>query len=230
MSTSLTVGAANAASTTLSTANQLYSVANGGTPANTQDFTLIDNSTGYVPLFSQGNPSVNGVVGSIANPGTHGFLWDVTTLEGQTIAAGNWSGNIRLSSQQAQAFTADIYRFAYKRSSGGTFTLIVQMLLATQVFNGTNTSYSLTSTSASSMAFSTGDKLYIEEWLHITVNTGTAGQQVRYNRLSTDTTTFTFDTNTQTVTPGYQATTVTKPPINHIIHDGFPGVVYGGML
>jgi hypothetical protein len=230
-SPALTVYAANAASGTLSTADIIYITS--GTPATTQTFTLIDNSTGYVELYPQGNPSVNGVVGSLpSSPSGHGFLWDVTTLEGNSLASGNYSGNIRLSSQQAQTFTADIYRRVWKRSSGGTYTAIVTLLLTAQSFTGTNTTYALPSTSASGMAFATGDKLYIEDLLHITVNGGGTGQQVRYNRLSTDTVALTGDATTQTVTPGYAATVATTSA-GYVIGDSMlagyiPGS--GGML
>jgi hypothetical protein len=204
--TALTFYAASAASSTLSTADKLYVIHGVDNTNVTTSLTLIDNSTGYVELYPQGNAS-NGVVGSLpSSPSGHGFLWDVTTLEGQTIASGNWSGNIRLASQQGQSFTADIYRRIWKRSSGGSYTLIVTLLLTAQSFTGTNTTYALPSNSASSSAFATGDKCYIEEYLHITANSGTSGQQVRYNRLSTDTSGLAGDSNSQTVTPGYSAT------------------------
>lgn len=230
MTTALTVFYSNAASSTLSTANQLYSAS--GTPTTVQTLTELDASTGYGEICSQGSATAWAALGAIGNPTGKGFLWDVTTLEGNSFVAGNWSAAIRLNSQQGQAFQGAIFVRAWKRSSGGVYTLIVSMSLTGQSFTGSITTYSLPSTSASSVSFTTGDKLYVDAWLNVTANQGTSGQQIRLNRLSTDTTTHTGDANAEVVTPGYAAT-VAATGAGYVIGDTmlagcFPG--NGGML
>ncbi len=213
--TALTGYLAAAASTTLSTANQLYTVANSGTPTNTWTYSLIGTATGYGEVTSQGASSAWAASGSIGTPTGKGFLYESTNLEGQTIAAGNWSALVRLNgaqngdaASQAGTLTADIIVRAYKRSSGGTYTSIVSMTLAAQTIPAAYTTFTLPATSASSVAFSTGDKLYVDIWLNVTANSnGSAVQDVRLNRESTDTSGHTGDGAAAAIaTPGYSAT------------------------
>src|SRR5881392_3294189 len=101
MSTALTVYTANAASSTLSTSNQLYVVlgaANTGYPFNTTHF---GTATGYGEIWAQGNSGAWAAAGSLGAATGHGFLLENvrTNLEGQTIVAGNWTPTVRLTSE-----------------------------------------------------------------------------------------------------------------------------------
>lgn len=213
--TSLQVWLANAASSTLSTANQLYA-SSGGSPATNATYSNFGTGTGFIEITSQGQ--VGTCVGSIGSPSGLGFLWDVTTLEAQQFLSGNWSAIVRLNASQfvqatstgltqAGTLTADIYVRAYRRSSAGTYTQLVSTILTGQSIVSAFASYSLPSTSAGASAtFATGEKLYIDIWANITANAnGNTNQGIRLNRLSMDTTTFVGDTAATVVTPGYQS-------------------------
>ena len=210
--TALTTFLTNAASATLATANQLYSTS--GSPATTNTYSRVGTATGYGELVSQGTTGAWAAGGSISAPTGKGFLFDVTTLEGQQFAAGNWSGTVRLNCAQngnaapnAGTLTADIIMRAYKRSSGGTYTNIVTITLAGQTIPSGFTSFSLPTTAGSAMTFTTGDKLYVDVWLNVTANANaSAVQDVRFNRLSTDTGGTTGDNNASLVSPGYTST------------------------
>jgi hypothetical protein len=211
MTTALTVYLASAAATTITTADQLYTTS--GTPTTTQSYSKIGNNvTGYGEIESQANNANTWAAsGSIGSPTGKGFLLDVTTLESQQIVSGNWTPSVRLNAAQgsgapqAGTLVGDIYMRAYKYS-GGTYTLIVTCSLTAQTLNTTFTTYTLTAASGSTTNFSTGDKLYVDIWFNCTTNTNAvAAQGVRLNRLSTDTTTKTGDTNAQFVSPGYQS-------------------------
>lgn len=204
--TSLTVLLADAAATTISTAKKLYSIvgaANSGYPFYA---TTFGSSTGYGEIHNTNFTGWNAGA-SIGSQSGNGFLWDVTTLEGQQILSGNWSPTIRLTSMLGGSPTGtiscSILVRASKYSSGGTYTTIMTATATGQTLTSTATTFNLPATSASAVNFSTGDKLYIDIWLNITGTTGGANA-VRLNRLSTDTTNLTGDPNAQIVTPGYQ--------------------------
>lgn len=222
MVTALNVFYANAASTTLTTADQLYfSTGSGGSPTNVATYTVFGTGLGWVELQPQGSSQTP--VGAIGSPSGKGFLWDVTTLEGQQLVSGNYGGIIRLNASQfsggsgltqAGTLTADVVVRVYKRSSGGVYTNIVTMTLTAQSIVSAFTSYTLPSTAGSTTSFSTGDKLYTDAWANVTANAnGSAAQGIRFNRLSTDTTTFVGDTQAIITTPGYQATSGGSTPL-----------------
>jgi hypothetical protein len=204
VSTALSTYYAFAASSTLSTANKLYT-GTGGSPTTAQNLTTINGSTGFGEIPAQGSASAWAAGGSIGSPTGKGFFLDATTLDGQDLIAGNYSGIIRFNTQATGTVTADIYVRVHRYHPGTTtYTQIVSMVLTAQSITNTITSYSLPSTSVgSNTSFATGDKLYIDTWLNITTNTSSAGQQIKHNRQSTDTTTFVGDTQAVTVTPGY---------------------------
>jgi mannan endo-1,4-beta-mannosidase len=207
--TALSVFFASAASSTLVTADQLYSIS--GTPATTRSYTRISTSTGFGEIVPAGTTGTWAAGGSIGSPSGNGFLFDVTTLESNSIPAGNWSAQIRLNCAQngdtapnAGNITADIYARAYKRSSGGTYTPIVSMKLASASITLNFTTFSIPSTSGAAMSFSTGDKLYCDVWLNVLTNANASTvQDIRFNKLSTDTTGKTGDPAATILTPGY---------------------------
>jgi hypothetical protein len=229
--TALTVYFANAASSTLSTADQLYTVA--GVPPTTQSYTTIGNNvTGWGEIDPQGASSW-AASGSIGTPTGNGFLYDVTALEGKQIAAGNWTPTIRLNASQgsgapqAGTLTGTITIRGYVRSSTGVYTAIFSSTLTSQTLTATFATYSLPATAASAVNFGTGDKLYHDIWFNCTGNTNAnASQGIRLNRLSTDTSGQTGDPNAAVVTPGSNATGTTILITNvgyNLLRDGMSG-------
>jgi hypothetical protein len=218
--TAFTAYLTNAASTTLTTAEQLYSTS--GTPTTaTSATTKIGTATGYGELYSQGNASAWGAGGSAPAPSGHGFLWDVTTLEAQTMASGNWSATLNLIKNAGANAVADIHVRAYKRSSGGVYTSIVDMVLTAQTIDTFGEPYSLPSTSGSSTAFTTGDKLYIDFILNITTPGGLSTHTLAIQDLSADTSGKTGSTSARVISPGYSA----GGGVVHLcISDGYGGV------
>lgn len=200
--TPLTTYIANAASSTIGTADKLYVAS--GTPATVNTLVTCNGSTGWGEIVSQGSSSAWPALGAIGTPSGKGFFMDTTILDGLSIAAGNWSGNVRISANAAGTVSANLTVRVYRYHPGTTtYTLITSWTLNAQAWTTTISTSALPSTSAAAIAFAAGDKLYIDYWANITANTSGTGQQVRMNRLSTDTGGLTGDTNTQIVTPGY---------------------------
>lgn len=201
--TALTVYSTTVASSTLSTAND-FATTTGGTSA-TKD-TKIGTSTGWSELFAQGTTNAWSAAGSIGSPSGHGWLWDVTTLEGQQIVAGNWTPTVRLqiAGGGTPSITADIYIRAYVYN-GGTYTQIGSSMTKTgQTLNSTTANYAFSATNQALQNFNTGDKLYVDAWLNVTANTGTSSaNNVRVS--SSSTSGQGIANNVSIVTPGYQA-------------------------
>lgn len=208
MPTALTLYLANAASTTIGTANQLYH-SGAGSPTTGQPITTMGTAVNYGEVLSQGG-SAWAASGSIGTPTGKGFFLDDTTLDGQDIVSGSYSATLRLvamqSGSQAGSMTADIIvRLFRYRPSTTTYTQIVAMTLTGQTINAVLTNYSLSGSTGSNTSFIAGDKLYCDCWLNITAGSGNAAQGVRINRLTTDTATFIGDALASVATPGYQS-------------------------
>jgi hypothetical protein len=212
MSTSLTAYRANTASSVLSTANKLYHAA-AGAPSVNQLYTLLGTATGFGTVYSQGTTNTWPGAGSLPGANGSGYFIDDGLLDGQTIAAGNWSATVRYGAAIGTggtlggSFTADIYVSTYRYRSG-VYTLIVSMVLTNQTINATITTYNLPSTSAASMDFASGDRLYVQDDLNILTNASGSTENIRINRLSTATVTLDGDPAAQIVTPGYDPTPV----------------------
>src|SRR5258708_23127204 len=101
--TVLSVYGTTLAATTVTTANKLAN-STGGTLANTT--TKVAKLTGFIEMWSQGNATAT-TFGSIQAPTGQGWLWDVTTLEGQQIATGVWTPSVWLATS-ASVITADV--------------------------------------------------------------------------------------------------------------------------
>lgn len=201
--TALSTFMANAASSTIATADKLYTTS--GSPTSVNTLTTINGSTGWGEVPSQGSASAWPSLGAIGNPSGKGFFLDASTLDGMQFPAGNWSGNVRISANGSGTITADLVVRVYRYTPGtSTYTNIITWTLPAQSWTTTINTASLPSTAASAITFATGDRLYIDYWAHVTANTSGTGQQIRMNRLSTDTTTFTGDPATQITTPGYR--------------------------
>ena len=159
--TALTLYGSSVASTTLSTAAQLSS-ATGGTETSVTT-TGPASGSGYVEI--RGSTGSSAVNASIPSPSGNGFLWDVTTLEGQTITAGSWTAAVGiLDTKGSGPFSSLTLRF-YKRSSAGVYTLIGSIAMGSGTISTTRTTFSLSGSALGSMAFGTGDKLYADLWL-----------------------------------------------------------------
>lgn len=222
--TPLSVYLASTAASTIGTANLLYITANSGTPGNTWKYSRVGTAKGYGELTSQGTTSAWAAATSLPNPTGKGFLLDNTSLEGQTIQAGNWAGVVRMHCAQngdtnpnAGSLTADIIARAFKYN-GGTYTPITTITLGAQHLSSTATSFTLPNTNTSAVSFGTGDKLYIDYWLNVTANTnGSSVQDVRLNRESTDTSGHTGDANATIGTPGYNTTSTSGSSGNLVV-------------
>lgn len=212
--TALSVYGINTAATTVATCDQLVTGNGGATVAGTG--SKVGQSTGYGELVSQGTTNNWAAAGSIGSPSGLAWLFDVTTLEGQTIAAGTWTIAHHLLNNGANNYTADIYGRVYKRSSGGVYTLIGTLSLLAQTITTASTLFTLTG-SLSSMAFVTGDKLYHDLWLNVA--SGGSGVNVKVNdaRGSGATGAVGF---AEIDTPGYSPT----PTSGILLTDGMGGV------
>jgi len=211
--TSLTTYGTNTAATTVTTANTLVTgTGAAGTTVGTRCGTSV---TGWGELHAQafaGNWPASGAIGSASG---NGWLLDATTLEGNSILAGNWTPtlNLRYFSSNGAA-TADINVRAFVRSSGGTYTQIGStMVLSAQTINSTTAQYTFSATSLPLQAFNVGDKLYLDAWLHITANANTTSNaQMNVSIASSSTQGVANDM--QVVTPGYSVVTTNKKDIS----------------
>lgn len=188
------------ASITLSTAQKLYTDTSGVT-TNSKTSLLGANVTGYGEIYSQGNAGAWAAAGSAGAVSGHGWLYDLTALEGQTIVAGNWQFIVRMSISLLTA-TADIIVRFYKRSSGGVYTLIGSITLAARAFTTASTTYTSAATALAAMAFGVGDKLYHDCWCNVTVNGNTTGSPTLNYAMSVTTATGKLN-NGEIITPGY---------------------------
>lgn len=203
MTTALTLYYCRAASTTLSTAGALASTT-GGTLGN--NAITLGTNTGYGELYAlTAETFPNGGTG-IGNPSGNGFLWDVTTLEGQQIIAGTWTVTIRLQLSGAGvtgSLTVDLYARVFRRSSTGIYTQIGSTMSKTgNTVNTTVASFTFAGASLPLATFSGGDKAYTDAWANVTANNATGGTAtIKFF----STTTAGQGINTaQIVTPGYQ--------------------------
>jgi hypothetical protein len=218
MSTALTAFFTNAVAS-LATANKLYSLS--GSPTLATASSAIGTSTGWGEMFSQGNATTWANAGSEPSQSGHGWLLDSTVLEGQQFSAANWSGKIGVKTNSVTVTPTVVFRLrAAKRTSGGVYTLIVDIPATATALSNSESIISFPSTLGSAVSFSTGDKLYIDIPSDITVAASLSGNLI-LTRLSTDTSGLTGDPNGAMITPGYSpAGGATKLRIS----DGYGGL------
>lgn len=179
MATGLTVYLGSTASTTLTTAENLTT----GASTESDAASSVGTASGWGELWSQGNTGAWTAGASKPAPSGHGWLYDTTVLEGQTIQASTWTTNITLLC--AAIVTADVHVRSYIRSSGGVYTLIAEANTSINI-TLVATATSITSPAASATAFGTGDKLYVDVVMNITsagattTNTVSIGRNVSY--------------------------------------------------
>jgi hypothetical protein len=179
--------------------------------------SALGTATGFSESFSQGTAAAWQSLASIGPPSGNGWLWDVTTLEGQQFVTGNWAPTLRfqINSGNGNA-TADLYVRAYIYNPNTLkYVLIGSMLLSGQtILNGVSTTYPFANTSLAAVTFRGGDKLYMDVWPNIVTNSnGLPGAKLRINTANSAT----QGNNThQLVTPGYQvAPAQTSGAVSH---------------
>lgn len=221
--TSLSLFGTNTAATTVTTANTLVT-GTGATATTVGTRCGSASQTGYGELHAQTFSSNWPASGSIGAASGNGWLLDATTLEGQTIAAGNWTPTLNLryfAASTGAVATADIHVRAFKRSSGGIYTQIgSDMVLSGQSIGTSTAQFTFAASSLPLQAFNVGEKLYLDCWLNITANTNTnSTAQINVSIASSSTQGVANDM--QVVTPGYSPT----PGGTHLrIMDGYGGV------
>ena len=187
-------------STTLGTANELSLTAAGNSGSAFFGSAVDENDTrmGWGELEAQFHNTGWPQFGSIPAPTGKGFLWDATTLVGTDIAAGTWTPTVVLEfNAVAEAITGSIHVRAFKRSSGGAYTAIVNCAASVNLpFNNvTVVNSGWTGNTGGAISFATGDKLYVDYMFDITANSASGIDFLEAF--------FTFGSSTSILTPGY---------------------------
>ncbi|MDE2312256.1 MAG: hypothetical protein KGJ93_04205, partial [Patescibacteria group bacterium] len=192
--TALTMYFTNTNDTLLTSGRQLTN----SSPASETNVTVkVGTASGWGILSSQGSTASWPAAASEPAQNGVGFIWDVTTLEGQQILSGNWTPKVKLSVSFG-SIVADIHARVSVYHSGGTYSTILDASSTGQTINTTATVYTLPATSGALTNFSTGDKLYEDVILNITTNsTGKANAVINVYQNN--------GANESLVTPGYQA-------------------------
>jgi hypothetical protein len=214
MVTPLSVCLANATSTTLITAKQLYAgvgVANSGYPYT--ETKIGAGVTGYGQIWAAGTSNNWAAAGSLPAEDGHGFILEsaVLNLAGKRFVAGNWAPTVRLTSCSSPGLPggtincATIVRYSVYRAAGSYDTIVTDIYTG-RLIDNTPTTIALPAAAGILASLGAGDVLYIGLWLNVTSMNGGA-TYVRLNRLSTDTINKTGDPNAKHVTPGYETST-----------------------
>jgi hypothetical protein len=193
--TSLSLYGLTATSTTLITAAKLASSTGGSASSVT---TTINAGSGYYELLGLGGVST--AVGSLPQPSGKGWLFDTTSLEGQTLASGNYTFIGKLAVGSGTLGPATLTLRVYKRSSSGTYTAITSGTTTSFTVTTTATAESSSVTGIASMSFATGDKLYVDAFLNA------APGSSRNISFSVSSTTSGVAQDLEVDTPGYGAT------------------------
>jgi hypothetical protein len=211
-----------ASSTTITTSNKLYIIS--GTPTTTWSYSRVGTATGYGEICAQTTVSAWAAATTLPNPSGNGFFLDANTLGSAQIPVGIWKVALRLNgaqggntSPEAGVFVADIIVRASKYSAG-TYTTIVVLKSLAQNIPADYTTFNLTGTAAAATNFLSTDKIYIDCFLNITTNINASSvQDIRINRLSTDTVGLTGDSSATIILPGYTIGTNTTSTSSAIV-------------
>jgi hypothetical protein len=187
-------------STTLGTANELSL-----TPAanSTGSFfgSAVDESDtrlGWGELEAQFHTTGWPQLGSIPAPTGKGFLWDATTLVGTDIVAGTWTPTVVIEFVAvANGIVATIHVRAFKRSSVGAYTLIVDCSHSVTLPHGNLTviNSGWSGNTGAAVSFGAGDQLYVDYMVDITANSASGFDDLEAF--------FTNGNSTSILTPGY---------------------------
>ncbi len=174
----LTLYPTNTAAVTVAASNTIATV-DPNSSANGTVTNFARSVTGYKEINSQSNNATAQVAGtptlSTPAPSGNGWLLDNTTLEGATINSGNWSGTGHVSVTPGTV-TVTLYHRIFKRSSGGIYTgLLLLPSNSTSITLGSTVAFTIPSTAGGSFALSTGDKLYVDVIMNVTVADSSPG-------------------------------------------------------
>jgi hypothetical protein len=201
--TALSLFGTKVASTTLSTAGTLATAAGGVSSSST---VLVDTTgINFGQLYALGNAGAWPNLGSIGSPDGNGFLFDVTTLEGQQILAGTWTPTSRVSTSAGTA-TADIITRVFVWMGPGLYAPFNTWIAPGVALSTVAATASPPAVALPVLNFNVGHKLYMDVWANVTVNGLSAGATIK---LSLSSTALGIANDTQTVTPGFSPT----PPI-----------------
>lgn len=200
----LNLGSTGVAASTLTTACQLVQGMNpitGYSPVSVVGTT----ATGWGEVYSQGNAGAWAAAGSAGTPSGHGFLFDSTLLETNTIISGYWQPSLRVQTTSGTVIATLLVRwYVY---NAGVYTAIGSFTYGSQSY-ASGQADNIASVSLTNQAFNTGDKLYMDVWLNITTNSLTgAGDGIKMaGRAATG---LTGSSHTAVITPGYVPTNYT---------------------
>ena len=207
--TAVTMYGTAVADGTLTTANT-FDTSSGTGSADT--ININDDVTGWGELYSQGNASAWAGAASAPAPSGHGWIWDVTTLEGTEIPATTWIPSFQIErSTDDGTVAATLYVRIYKYNNG-TYTNIVTCQSNPLTLTSTpQTVNSWINNTSSAISFDPGDKLYCDVIADITENTA-ASTPTYYTLIGTNTQYETLITNElDTSGTGSSATSALTP-------------------
>src|SRR6266568_4700478 len=200
MVTPLTLYGSHTAAATIATANLLMTSTGAG--ADLTKTTLIGTASGYGTLRSQGNAGAWPAAGSLPAFNGFGWLWDVTTLEGNTLVGGNFTPSFRLFDTTGLT-TVDLY-FRVAKVNAGVYTQIGSTFVKSGVvITAVSTIITMTAVSLPTTGFSTGDKLYIQLDANITTPNGSGVTTVTV--VMSNSSTLGQANSVQLITQGYTA-------------------------
>lgn len=159
--TALSLYGTTATSSTLTTAAKLASTTGGAASSVT---TTINAGNGYYELLGLGGTST--AVGSLPAPTGKGWLFDTTSLEGQSLSSGNYTFIGKLAVGSGTLGPATLTIRVYKRSSSGVYTAITSATTSSFTITTTATAKSSSVTGIAGVSFSTGDKIYVDAFLN----------------------------------------------------------------
>lgn len=204
MTTALTVYGTNVAATTLTTAGKLVTAA-GGTLSSCS--SKIGTALNFGQLYALSNANPWPSLGSIPNPAgvAGGFLLDASTLDGQTIAAGTWTPEIRVRLSNATAnvdFFIPIWK--YDKNSG-VFSFLWQPNSFGNSLTNAFSFPTFNNPSEAAQSFEPGTFLYFEVWANINSST-TGASDTMIMTVCSDT----GHIDNSIITPGYDPTSSTS--------------------
>ena len=126
--------------------------------------------TGFGEMYAQGNAGAWPALTAAPAPSGNGYIFDLTTLEGQRFVNGLWRPALTLKTS-SNTVTADVYVRAYKWSPVGTYTLIGACVApATVITTGGVTPALPAFEGAGLIDFGVDERLYVDVVLNITAN------------------------------------------------------------
>jgi hypothetical protein len=199
--TALTVYKTQVLATTVATCLELLDTA----PASETSIAPIaftKNVTGWGILNETGSLAAFTAGASEPDPNSRGQLWDVTTLEGQTMLAGDYVASNRYRTNTG-TITGTTFARIWKRSAAGVFTLIAKYSMASTYTNVQKVQAGPWTTVQTGPAttFAAGDKLYIDFVLNATSVSATLNLTSFRNGGALE----------STITPGYVETPPAGP-------------------